>query len=227
MSRDMEEPREEPGSANGDPGVLCFQHCDKRAKVFAFSVPEFCPVCGSDLRCADLRTPPFRIPFPFRNAAESNVPCSVVIKPTNGDFLHNYQNAVDLHIGVTDSRGVVHEYDRAGWKNTETDRWNQCLAISIVPSLDKKWMDYWDYSLQAIGERDTWSPESYNENDHNCYTFVLMFLKTLQLRSLSATVRSKTDFCREFIVPRTTQAAKYISLYRKLLQNESKTFIKM
>ena len=41
----------------------------------------------------------------------SDHPCSVVIKPTKGDFLVDYQNRNNLHIGVTNSKGLVIEYD--------------------------------------------------------------------------------------------------------------------
>ncbi|GFR00883.1 MKRN2 opposite strand protein [Trichonephila clavata] len=56
--------------------------------------------------------PPFRIPYPFRDAAKE--PNSIVIKPTYGDFLNNYRNSSDLHIGVTDSTGFIYEYDVNG-----------------------------------------------------------------------------------------------------------------
>lgn len=56
----------------------------------------------------------------------------------------------------------------------------------------------------------------YNETSFNCYTFVLAFLQKLEHDTLSKAARSSTYFCEKFIVPRTTAAGKYISLYRKL-----------
>lgn len=56
----------------------------------------------------------------------------------------------------------------------------------------------------------------YNETSFNCYTFVLTFLQKLEHDTLSKAARSSTYFCEKFIVPRTTAAGKYISLYRKL-----------
>ena len=56
----------------------------------------------------------------------------------------------------------------------------------------------------------------YNEETFNCYTFVLTFLRNLCYGNLSKAATSRTVFCENFIVPRTTAAGKYISLYRKL-----------
>jgi len=56
----------------------------------------------------------------------------------------------------------------------------------------------------------------YNEETFNCYTFVLTFLRNLCYGNLSKAATSRTMFCENFIVPRTTAAGKYISLYRKL-----------
>jgi Domain of unknown function (DUF4796) len=92
-----------------DPGLLCFKHC--QSDIFALLIPNRCPECDTDLsKCSSIT--PFRynynlcttfhdelidffvrIPFPFRRA--SQYPCSVVLKPTKGDFLrcatHAYQ----------------------------------------------------------------------------------------------------------------------------------------
>lgn len=56
----------------------------------------------------------------------------------------------------------------------------------------------------------------YNEETFNCYTFVLTFLRNLRYGNLSKAAACRTTFCENFIVPRTTAAGKYISLYRKL-----------
>ncbi|GAB6026673.1 hypothetical protein CHUAL_013186 [Chamberlinius hualienensis] len=200
-----------------DPGILCFQHCDKNAQVFCFTLPRFCELCGADLYISELRIPPFRIPYPFVAAAA--IPCSIVIRPTVGDFLHNYQNAADLHIGVTNSKGVVFEYDKNGLTNDDTAKWCQSLRIDILSQMDAKLLRQWDKTLEKISQQDRWSSTFYSVDDHNCYSFVLEFLKLLQLHF------TKLDFCQQFILPKTVSAGKYISLYRNLIKN--KTFIKL
>ncbi|KAG1706622.1 MKRN2 opposite strand protein [Nymphon striatum] len=208
-----------------DPGLFCFQHCQKNAKVFCFKLPSSCVICGVDLQTSELRIPPFRVPYPFTDA--SRAPCSVVIKPTNGDFLHNYKNSADLHMGVTDSNGIVYEYDEKGLKKCrdcgDSSEWKQCLAINVTDGSNKQfsaeWKEYWNFILNIIAEDEMWTSEQYKEETHNCYTFVLTFLRSLQLRNLNGSILSRTEFCKKFVLPRTTSAAKYISLYRHLLKN--------
>ncbi|KAK6619042.1 hypothetical protein RUM44_003424 [Polyplax serrata] len=194
---------------NTDPGILCFQHCDK--KVFCFELPEICPVCSKDLSTAQFKLLPTRIPYPFVRAAQH--PCSILIKPTSGDFLNDYFNSVDLHIGVTDSTGAVVEYDKNGLQRQKNNQWNQCL---VLDGMDESWADQWDEALKTVIKEGHWTPQMYNENSHNCYTFVLAFLQKLEHDLLSNAANSSIYFCEKFILPRTTAAGKYISLYRKL-----------
>ncbi|XP_036328942.1 uncharacterized protein LOC118741174 [Rhagoletis pomonella] len=160
---------------------------------------------------------PFRLPYPFIRA--SQYPCAIVLRPTTGDFLNDYNNSTDLHIAVTTSTGCVVEFDRHGLRrhradNTRMTEWWQCLLVGDVP---EPWYDYWDEILQQIcNQPDRWTVAHYQEDSHNCYTFVLAFLQALAYDKLSAAARSKTSFCEKYIVPRTTTAGKYISLYRKL-----------
>lgn len=69
------------GKRMADPGIVCYQHCG--AKVFTLKLPEVCHVCKGQLLTSQLI--PFRLPYPFVKA--SQYPCSVVLRPTNGDFL--------------------------------------------------------------------------------------------------------------------------------------------
>uniref|UniRef100_A0A0A1X9X4 MKRN2 opposite strand protein n=1 Tax=Zeugodacus cucurbitae TaxID=28588 RepID=A0A0A1X9X4_ZEUCU len=160
---------------------------------------------------------PFRLPYPFIRA--SQYPCAIVLRPTTGDFLNDYNNSTDLHIAVTTSTGCVVEFDRYGLRRHRPDNarmsdWWQCLLVGDVP---EPWYDYWDDILQQIcNQPDRWTVSHYQEDNHNCYTFVLAFLQALAYDKLSAAARSKTGFCEKYIVPRTTTAGKYISLYRKL-----------
>ncbi|CAG9863097.1 unnamed protein product [Phyllotreta striolata] len=192
-----------------DPGIICFQHCGP--KVFCFTLPESCPTCHQDLNAADFSLLPFRVPYPFIKA--SQYPCAVVIKPTTGDFLNDYHNSKDLHIGVTTSDGRVVEFDRQGLRNHRSAHWNQCLLLEQAPG---PWWEHWDEVLGAVSAQTCWSPEIYREDTHNCFSFVLTFLVTLGYGKLSGAAKCKTVFCENFIIPRTSSAGKYISLYRRL-----------
>jgi len=68
-----------------DPNILCFQHCEPKSKVFCLHLPANCPICDVPLTSVPLYTPPFQVPYPFTNPEK--VPTSVIIRPTEGDFL--------------------------------------------------------------------------------------------------------------------------------------------
>jgi hypothetical protein len=165
----------------------------------------------------ELKIPPFQIPYPFVPAAKA--PCSVLIRPTDGDFLHFYQNAADLHIGLTNSSGEIYEFDKHGMNvGTKTQMWGQSLVIPIVAQSSLNWREYWDYTLNVCSRMDKWTAEQYSQEDNNCYSFVMTFLKMLQVKELKPSLTSKTQFCKDFIVPRTKNAAKYIALYRQVIK---------
>lgn len=198
---------------NIDPGILCFQHCGP--KIFCFKFPRVCPNCNKELIEANFNGLPFRIPCPFVTASQH--PCSIVMKPTAGDFLNDYFNSMNLHIGVTTSQGIVVEFDKNGLHQGNTF-WNECLVLDGV---SKPWSDHWDSTLRQIcASNETWTAQKYDEESFNCYNFVLAFLCELKHSKLSQTASNRTLFCETFIVPRAVAAGKYISLYRKLRKND-------
>ena len=77
--------------------ILCYDCSEHR--VFSFEPLK-------------LDTVPFKLPSPFRKANEK--PCCVVIRPSKGDFLSDYEVGDDLHVAVTDSQGKVVEFDKKG-----------------------------------------------------------------------------------------------------------------
>lgn len=134
-------------------------------------------------------------------------------------FFSNYQNADDLHIGLTDSKSNVYEFDHKGVHvGTRNRSWNNCLNISIISKTNQTWNDFWDYNLNILVEMPIWKPENYSEEDNNCYSFVITFLRLLQIKALRSSLSGKTQFCKDYIVPRTKNAAKYIALYRQVVK---------
>ncbi|XP_047471320.1 MKRN2 opposite strand protein-like isoform X2 [Penaeus chinensis] len=176
---------------NLDPGIVCYQHCEGR--LFSFSLPSSCYLCGADLSVEPLTCPPFS----------------------------DYRSSNDLHIGVTDSEGRVFEYDHEGLHSDYTSSWTQSLAVSVISDpatgrLDPVWLEYWDFTLHTMAQDPTWAEDRYDETSFNCYSFVLEFLKKLGPPGIKTKGLSKTSLCEQLLVPHTTAAAKYISLYRKL-----------
>lgn len=200
-----------------DPGIICFQHC--KNKVFAIEMLAKCPECHMELIPNQMM--PFRLPYPFKKPHQ--YPCSIILRPTHGDFLNDYFNAMNLHIGITASNGTIYEFDQTGLHKTlsnqsDTSQWSQSLVVETVP---EPWYERWDHVLREIekAEHTKWTAIAYHEDAYNCYTFVLDFLQLLNYGMLSAAAQNRTKFCERYIVPRTTAAGKYISLYRKIRDN--------
>ncbi|KAG8238361.1 hypothetical protein J437_LFUL018004 [Ladona fulva] len=126
----------------------------------------------------------------------------------------DYLNHKDLHIAVTSSDGTVVEFDRSGlMKHVEGHCWKQCIVVKDE-EVDQ---EHWDDTLKRLSKQPCWSPERYDESCHNCYSFVLAFLRSLDSGGLSyAAAGSKMSFCEKFIIPRTTAAGKYVSVYRRV-----------
>jgi len=159
---------------------------------------------------------PFRLPYPFVKATQTQA--AVILRPTSGDFLNDYNNNTDLHIAVTTSQGMIVEFDSHGLRthdvNVETKKsWRQCLVVETIP---EAWHEFWDEVLIKTSELPAWTAESYDKDTHNCYSFVLTFLQTVGFGDLSRVASNRTLFCERFICPRTVVAGKYISLYRKI-----------
>lgn len=206
--------------------LICFEHCDK--KIFALETPEQCPGCETPLSDCQFRFPPFTLPTPFSRARD--YPCSIAIKPTKGTWLDDFRPGDNLHIAVTTSEGDVVEFDGKGLHANRADRWDRCLVVNLLSGQlvdsdmvqDPDWGEYWDWTLDATmrSTSPVWNAVSYDENHHNCFTFVLSFLRALRQRPFSEWAEDRVDFCRQFVLPKTKVAAKYIGLYRKLRDSE-------
>ncbi|XP_076341354.1 MKRN2 opposite strand protein-like [Tachypleus tridentatus] len=114
------------------------------------------------------------------------------------------------------SCGVVYEFDKEGLLTGNNEDWVECLAVPVVAKCDNTWKEFWDYTLQVVSTQEKWDCSRYDEENHNCYTFVLTFLRTLQVKELKPSLQNKMRFCMDFIIPRTRGAAKYIALFRIL-----------
>lgn len=201
-------------------GIVCFEHCGQR--IFCLDLPLICPGgCGTALKDCDFLLSPFQLPSPFSKAVE--YPCSIAIKPTEGTFLRDYRSGHNLHIGLTDSQGKVHEFAEYGLHSDSDDNWNQCIVINLlakefhpVISEDPDWKEYWDWTLSQMVASGQWNTNTYHRDAMNCFDFVLTFLKALRQEPFSSLARDKVDFCQRVILPKTSLAGKYIRLFRKL-----------
>ncbi|XP_065224096.1 MKRN2 opposite strand protein [Planococcus citri] len=198
---------------NNDPGIICFRHCT--SSISCYSVPQFCPICRQKLsNSSDIM--PFRIPYPFVRAKQT--PCSILLKPSKGNFLDIYNPNADLHIGITRSDCRVIEYDFNGLCDSKTESWNECLCIYTL--CDISWQMKWDNILLQVSNEFRNLNQRYDENSFNCYSFVLEFVKCLQHRDFMEVSSSKEIFCQRYVIPKMAVVFKYVRLFRILKNAE-------
>lgn len=70
----------------------------------------------------------------------------------------DYFNSKDLHIGVTDSKGIVVEFDRDGLQRADAHLWKQCLVLDGAAG---PWSDHWDSTLFQVARQDCWTSERF------------------------------------------------------------------
>ncbi|NWH68514.1 MKROS protein, partial [Geococcyx californianus] len=136
--------------------VLRVQHCG--AAVFCRRVPERCPACGRALRPAGLLAAPSRIPSPFRHGHRQ--PRAFLLRPSAGTFLGEYDGKSDLHVGISNSNGVVYHYNEKGVHRAGTG-WEQCLSIPLVQPDMFGLRQQWDELLEKFSVGETWAPHRY------------------------------------------------------------------
>ena len=116
------------GTMERNDPILCFQHCSDE-KILCLQLPRLCPICHQPLKSSFMRVPPFRLPTPLVHSRD--VPFLLVLRPTVCTFLECNFDTSDLHIGITDSDGVVYHYDEQG-VNRDLGGWPQCLPVDIL-----------------------------------------------------------------------------------------------
>ncbi|XP_076451699.1 MKRN2 opposite strand protein-like [Babylonia areolata] len=202
------------------PDLKCFQHCDRRANILCCSVPPVCPLCHHDTHTTPMRIPPYVLPSPF--VASHQAACSIVLKPTSGDFIRHYTDTADLHIGVTDSSGCCHDFDEEGLH--VGNMWPQCVALPMRTQTEGMGREAvtstWDQVLAQFADPQVWTVHRYHESDCNCFDFVLQFLQFVGLQRMigERVITSKQVFCQEFLQQNTSKAARYVSLYRQVMK---------
>lgn len=189
------------------PSIICFKHCSSES-IICKQVPTVCPLCQKSTTTFILE--PFQIPFPFTKATEN--PTSIVIRPSSGDFLNNFNTNSDLHIGIVNSTCHIFEFDKRGLTKNDFTKWTNCFALKLVPS---SWELHWDETLETTCQSLKWQSHNYDDKLMNCFNFVIEFLRLLKYESVQ--FMTKEDMCEAFILPKLQEALRYISLYRKLI----------
>ncbi|XP_049718789.1 MKRN2 opposite strand protein isoform X1 [Elephas maximus indicus] len=190
--------------------IIKFNHCQKY--IYSFSVPECCPLCRRDVGSRKLEEAPISISNPFINGHQEK--CSFLLRPTQGTFLREYDGRSDLHVGITNTSGVVYNYNVQGIHRDEAG-WEQSISIPLLQPNMYGLMDQWDKYLEEFSNSGAWLPHRYEEDHHNCYNYTLTFINCI-LSTEGMERLDKTDFIEKYVLPRTRKASKYITLYRAI-----------
>ncbi|XP_043253988.1 MKRN2 opposite strand protein [Colletes gigas] len=193
-----------------DPGIICFRHCCSKT-IFCKSVPEICPICRSCI--ANYNVEPFLIPYPYTNAVYQ--PASIIVRPSQGNFLNEYSILDDLHIGITNSKGMTFEYDKQGVIINDRSKWTDCIALKITPT---SWDNHWDETLQELLKDIKWKSDNYDKATMNCFNFVIEFINNLKY--MNAMFTSKENICDKLLLSKIQEAVKYNSIFKNLKNND-------
>ncbi|XP_062924220.1 MKRN2 opposite strand protein-like [Mobula hypostoma] len=193
--------------------IITFRHCGK--DIYCFNVPVECPICGQSLLGRRLEDAPVSIPNCFVDGHQEK--CSFLIKPTKGSFLREYDGQADLHVGISNTQGIVYNYIETGVQRDDCG-WEECISVPLVQSDTYNLINQWDLYLEQFSTADIWIPDRYDEYEHNCYSFALTFINRV-LAAQSKRQLSRMEFTERFVVPRTKRASKYITLYRELCRS--------
>ncbi|KAJ8395325.1 hypothetical protein AAFF_G00033100 [Aldrovandia affinis] len=180
-----------------DRTLIKFSHCDKDIYRFsdhniceepdAQSTHAFesklrllrCPVCFERLRF-NLLEAPVSIPCPFKNG--HNVPCAFNIGSMYGPLHISEYDESELHIGITNSKGVVYNYTLTGIRRDESG-WEKCVSVPLVQSDRYSLKELWDSELEKFSLLASWAPQRFYEEREfgsRCYAFALTFINHMR-----------------------------------------------
>eukprot|EP01087_Luapelamoeba_hula_P018902 TRINITY_DN6170_c0_g1_i1.p1 TRINITY_DN6170_c0_g1~~TRINITY_DN6170_c0_g1_i1.p1 ORF type:complete len:345 (-),score=14.96 TRINITY_DN6170_c0_g1_i1:259-1293(-) len=202
------------------------RHCSK--SVFSLHPLALCPLCFQDCpsvptsTTAATTTPtttattttssPALVDMHSQHVAgvgPSKGRC-IVIKPTVG-LWSSYSQVSHLHCGVSDSTGVVYNFDELG---CHADKWPAALSIPVPHSSLSD--GEWDSQLSRH-QRDEISfvaYRPYHQLKNNCYGYVIRFLNQLEFEGRSN--HSPDDIVVRFIRDSIDHYESYHNIYKKI-----------
>ncbi|NXF84050.1 MKROS protein, partial [Sclerurus mexicanus] len=133
-------------------------------------------------------------------------------------FSRGYDGSSDLHVGITNSQGVVYNYDREGVHRARSG-WEQCLCIPLLQPHLWELQQRWDHLLEEFSQGEAWLPHRYDEQEHNCYTYALAFINHI-LSTQGKRPLSKGEFTERFVMPQSRRASRYLTLHQQLAHSD-------
>ncbi|KAG9260358.1 MKRN2 opposite strand protein [Astyanax mexicanus] len=201
--------------------VVKFRHCGR--DIYTFADPQagtgtgLCPVCQQP-PVLGLLDAPVALPGPFSSGHRA--PCAFLIGAREGPRSLGEWNDSELHVGISNSAGLVYNYTLSGVQIDEQG-WEQCVCIQLIPPWRDSLVDSWDKELQLFSSLPTWAAERFHEEREFgscCYGFALSFIN--HMRSVDGKDSlSRDEFTSRHVLPRIKLASMFIRVYEEILQN--------
>ncbi|KPP68406.1 MKRN2 opposite strand protein-like, partial [Scleropages formosus] len=187
--------------------IIRLSHCDRNIYCFSADLAtqslSRCPVCKEPLKFSLLQAP-VSVPCPFSDG--HRVPCAFTIGSMQGpQFLGEWDNS-ELHIGISNSKGVVYNYTLTGVRRDESG-WEQCVSVPLLHPDAEPLRMCWDRELEQFSLSDSWAPDS----------FALTFINHMRTTEGKPIV-TRDDFTGTYVLPRIRTISKYITVYREILK---------
>ncbi|XP_034811725.1 MKRN2 opposite strand protein isoform X2 [Pan paniscus] len=131
--------------------------------------------------------------------------------------LREYDGRSDLHVGITNTNGVVYNYSAHGVQR-DGEGWEESISIPLLQPNMYGMMEQWDKYLEDFSTSGAWLPHRYEDNHHNCYSYALTFINCV-LMAEGRQQLDKGEFTEKYVVPRTRLASKFITLYRAIREH--------
>jgi len=205
LSLQEEQTRREASENIQFPSLFEVRHtCDSSKSVFSLHREDICTLCNNP---TNLVTENLEHPSPV--IASAHRPRSIAIRPTIGTFA-NYNNKMLLHCGITDTKGVVYNFDETG---VHSDQWNNCIAIPLqFPFMtDNEW-DTALYRHHRDESARAKNIEKYKQLSNNCYDYIIRFLNSIQFDG--KTNHTKDDVISRFILKPMDYFESFISILK-------------
>ncbi|KAM7421785.1 hypothetical protein PAMA_010033 [Pampus argenteus] len=205
--------------------LLRFNHCRRTVYTLdALAAPAApaslrCPVCSQEVRLG-LVEAPVRIRAPVRNGHRAS--CCFLMMSQQGAAGFREENESELHVGISNSAGVVFSYTEGG-VTCQQQGWEQSIIIPLVAPSNRirSFMMLWDKHLEMFAHLDTWAPDRFQEEREFgscCYGFALGFINHV-MRSQGHQPISRELFTAQFVLPRMETTSRYLSVYQQVCRH--------
>ena len=129
------------------------------------------------------------------------------IKMTRGSFMDYTRNCL-LHCGVSNSQGLVYNFDQNGY---HLERWTESISVPLEGIRDM------NAAVAAHDKVHRERGEAYRDVGHNCYHYAVSFLNSVQYRArVDHTIQSIE---RELLTPPCLVSLEYLQRYKDLNRN--------